>query len=229
MVRPPAAGAHAPRHARQTTCRHPAGATGAADALSVPLASVGERRSDERREGESGLADVLRQLEGHAAPAAAWEDDLLAARVQDYEPAMLDKLCAVGRVVWWRPSDGGDAQKRPDPRHADRARRTRRVAALAAGRRRGEPCRGSDAVQQGARGARGAAHARRQFLRRPATRRRLARRAHRAGAGRAGGAGAGHVRQLCRLARAGDAGRQAQQDPAPRPRPTRSTMLAAGR
>ncbi|TMH07680.1 MAG: DEAD/DEAH box helicase, partial [Betaproteobacteria bacterium] len=45
--------------------------------------------SDERREGEGGLADVLRQLEGHAAPASAWEDDLLAARVKDYAPAML--------------------------------------------------------------------------------------------------------------------------------------------
>ncbi|HEU5296577.1 MAG TPA: DEAD/DEAH box helicase [Burkholderiaceae bacterium] len=67
--------------------------------------------SDERREGEGGLADVLRQLEGHAAPASAWEDDLLAARVRDYEPAMLDRLCAVGRVVWWRPFDGADAQK----------------------------------------------------------------------------------------------------------------------
>ena len=61
---------------------------------------------DERREGEGGLADVLRQLEGHAAPASAWEDDLLAARVRDYAPAMLDKLCAVGRVVWWRPGAG---------------------------------------------------------------------------------------------------------------------------
>jgi len=67
--------------------------------------------SDERREGEGGLADVLRQLEGHAAPASAWEEDLLAARVHDYEPAMLDKLCAVGRVVWWRPTDGLDSHK----------------------------------------------------------------------------------------------------------------------
>ena len=24
---------------------------------------------------------------------------------------MLDKLCAVGRVVWWRPSEGGEARK----------------------------------------------------------------------------------------------------------------------
>src|SRR5207253_8632103 len=54
---------------------------------------------DERRAGESGLADVLRQLEGHAASAVAWEEDLLSARVGDYAPAMLDKLCAVGRVA----------------------------------------------------------------------------------------------------------------------------------
>mgnify|MGYP005806287429 CR=1 FL=1 len=59
--------------------------------------------SDERREGEGGLADVLRQLEGFAAPASAWEDDLLTARVGDYLPHMLDKLCAVGRIAWWRP------------------------------------------------------------------------------------------------------------------------------
>jgi ATP-dependent helicase Lhr and Lhr-like helicase len=63
---------------------------------------------DERREGESGLAAVLRQLEGFAAPALAWEEDLLGARVKDYEPAMLDRLCAAGRVVWWRPTENGE-------------------------------------------------------------------------------------------------------------------------
>jgi ATP-dependent Lhr-like helicase len=62
---------------------------------------------DERREGEGGLADVLRQLEGHAAPASAWEEDLLPARVNDYLPPMLDKLCAVGRMAWWRPVEAG--------------------------------------------------------------------------------------------------------------------------
>lgn len=67
---------------------------------------------DERRAGEGGLADVLRQLEGHAAPAGAWEEDLLTARVNDYAPAMLDKLCAVGRVAWWRPTEAGEAAGR---------------------------------------------------------------------------------------------------------------------
>lgn len=68
--------------------------------------------SDERRAGEAGLAEALRQLEGHAAPPAAWEEDLLAARVDDYLPPMLDKLCAVGRVVWWRPVSAGEAAER---------------------------------------------------------------------------------------------------------------------
>ncbi|HEX7891927.1 MAG TPA: DEAD/DEAH box helicase [Ramlibacter sp.] len=67
---------------------------------------------DERREGEGGLADVLRQLEGHAAPASAWEEDLLPARVGDYQPAMLDRLCAVGRIAWWRPTEAAEAANR---------------------------------------------------------------------------------------------------------------------
>jgi ATP-dependent Lhr-like helicase len=72
----------------------------------------GAQPEAERREGEAGLAAVLRQLEGVAAPASAWEPDLLAARLKDYVPEMLDKLCAAGRVVWWRPSEGGDAASR---------------------------------------------------------------------------------------------------------------------
>ena len=73
---------------------------------------LGTSDGDERREGEGGLVDVLRQLEGYAAPAAAWEEDLLAARVNGYLPTMLDKLCAMGRVAWWRPVDAGDAASR---------------------------------------------------------------------------------------------------------------------
>jgi ATP-dependent helicase Lhr and Lhr-like helicase len=68
--------------------------------------------ADDRREGEGGLADVLRQLEGHAAPASAWEEDLLTARVNDYMPDMLDKLCAMGRIAWWRPAEASGADGR---------------------------------------------------------------------------------------------------------------------
>ena len=41
---------------------------------------------DDRREGEAGLVAVLRQLEGFAAPAGAWEEDLLPLRVKHYVP-----------------------------------------------------------------------------------------------------------------------------------------------
>ncbi len=70
---------------------------------------------EERREGDEGLLIALRQLEGCALPAAAWEEDLLPARVQLYLPAMLDKLCAAGRVAWYRPAtaqSGSEEAKR---------------------------------------------------------------------------------------------------------------------
>src|SRR5690606_33352080 len=58
---------------------------------------------DQRRQGESGLLAVIGQLEGWVAPAIAWERDLLPARVRDYRPEWLDRLCASGQVAWWRP------------------------------------------------------------------------------------------------------------------------------
>jgi ATP-dependent Lhr-like helicase len=74
---------------------------------------------DERREGDAGLQAVLRQLEGYAAPAAAWEEDLLPARVKHYQPYMLDKQCASGHVVWTRPplasAAGEDGRRKPGP------------------------------------------------------------------------------------------------------------------
>ncbi|MEM7052290.1 MAG: DEAD/DEAH box helicase [Acidobacteriota bacterium] len=57
----------------------------------------------DRGSGLDALAAVLEQLEGFAAPAAAWESDLLPARVADYQPAWLDQLCLSGRYLWCRP------------------------------------------------------------------------------------------------------------------------------
>jgi len=53
-------------------------------------------------EGPEALAAVLTQLEGFEAPAAAWEADLLPARVAGYEIGWLDDLCQAGRIVWSR-------------------------------------------------------------------------------------------------------------------------------
>ena len=57
---------------------------------------------DERREGPAGLLAIIEQLEGFEAPAAAWEDSILAARLRGYDPSWLDTVCLTGRVVWLR-------------------------------------------------------------------------------------------------------------------------------
>jgi len=55
-----------------------------------------------RVSGPEALAGVLAQLEGFEAPAAAWESELLPARVGDYSISWLDDLCTAGRIAWTR-------------------------------------------------------------------------------------------------------------------------------
>ncbi len=57
---------------------------------------------DDRREGDEALLGVLAQLEGFSIPAAAWEAEVLAARLEAYTGDSLDRLCNSGRVVWMR-------------------------------------------------------------------------------------------------------------------------------
>ena len=61
-------------------------------------------RPDDRREGDEALAAVVAELEGFAAPAAAWETEILPARIADFTPLMLDRLCLAGRASWARPA-----------------------------------------------------------------------------------------------------------------------------
>ncbi|MCC8928468.1 ATP-dependent helicase [Rhodococcus sp. I2R] len=50
--------------------------------------------------GIDGVATVVEQLAGVPIPASAWEPLVLASRVRDYSPAMLDELTSTGEVVW---------------------------------------------------------------------------------------------------------------------------------
>ncbi|MCC6207129.1 MAG: DEAD/DEAH box helicase [Gammaproteobacteria bacterium] len=73
------------------------------------------QRLDEPGEGIDALAAVLTQLEGHAAPAAAWEAHILPARVKNYAPDELDRLCASGRFAWFRPLAARQSAKEGRP------------------------------------------------------------------------------------------------------------------
>ncbi|MGK2942050.1 MAG: DEAD/DEAH box helicase [Immundisolibacter sp.] len=75
----------------------------------APVSEVDYRRFlrrwqglDEPCEGPQALYAVIEQLEGLPQPAAAWEGELLPARMAGYLPFWLDQLCAEGRVAWLR-------------------------------------------------------------------------------------------------------------------------------
>jgi ATP-dependent Lhr-like helicase len=71
----------------------------------------------ERSAGPAALAAALEQLSGFSAPAFAWEQDILPARMLDYAPYMLDQLCAGGSVAWMRlvPPRATDEERRAGP------------------------------------------------------------------------------------------------------------------
>jgi len=52
--------------------------------------------------GERGTLEVLQQLQGFEIPANAWERQVLARRIADYDPKWLDQLCLTGAVGWGR-------------------------------------------------------------------------------------------------------------------------------
>lgn len=58
----------------------------------------------EQLTGEHGLLEVIRQLQGFELPSNAWENQVLAKRIKNYEPDMLDRLCLTGAVGWGRLS-----------------------------------------------------------------------------------------------------------------------------
>ncbi|HEY3281818.1 MAG TPA: ATP-dependent helicase [Armatimonadota bacterium] len=60
--------------------------------------------------GPEGLRAVLAQMQGVETFQGLWETELLAGRVADYDPSLLDRLCYGGEVVWRRLSN--DRMKR---------------------------------------------------------------------------------------------------------------------
>ena len=84
---------------------------------------------------EHGTLQVLRQLQGFEIPANAWERQVLARRISNYDPELLDQLCLTGAVGWGRlsphpamleDSDWHDASRGAHQRCADHILRARR-------------------------------------------------------------------------------------------------------
>ena len=68
---------------------------------------------EQQLKGPEGLAAVVEQLDGYEVAAGAWENEVLAARVADYEPDFIDRLCLSGRVAWGRLSRANGSGKAP--------------------------------------------------------------------------------------------------------------------
>jgi ATP-dependent helicase Lhr and Lhr-like helicase len=75
---------------------------------------------DTRREGRFGVLAVIEQLQGFELAAGAWENGVLATRVEGYRREWLDELCLSGQVTWGRLSVR-DAQPDPVPRRSGMA------------------------------------------------------------------------------------------------------------
>jgi ATP-dependent Lhr-like helicase len=75
---------------------------------------------DHRLVGPPGVLDALELLQGEDFPVRVWEQDLLAARVEDYQREWLDQLGLAGEIVW-TPFE---------PKGAERARSARVGVAL---------------------------------------------------------------------------------------------------
>ncbi|XAS68520.1 DEAD/DEAH box helicase [Micrococcaceae bacterium Sec5.7] len=60
----------------------------------------GSGRGQSALRGLDGIVTAIDQLSGVPVPASAWEPLVLASRVANYQPAMLDELMAAGEVLW---------------------------------------------------------------------------------------------------------------------------------
>jgi len=94
-----------------------------------------------RRRGADALLDVIEQLQGAPLPASILETEILAGRLEPYEPSDLDAVIAAGEVVWVGIESLGDRDGRVSlfltdqlPRLLPRHRELARTASTATSR-----------------------------------------------------------------------------------------------
>ena len=62
-----------------------------------------------RLAGSDGLREIVSALDGYELAAGAWERAVLPARLDRYDPSMLDMLCLAGEAGWARLSPAATA------------------------------------------------------------------------------------------------------------------------
>jgi ATP-dependent Lhr-like helicase len=62
-----------------------------------------------RLEGLEGLRQIVTQLDGYEVSGKGWERCVLPARLERYDPSLLDMLCLTGEVGWGRLTPSGAA------------------------------------------------------------------------------------------------------------------------
>ncbi len=106
-----------------------------------------------RVRGADGLAAIIAQLDGYECAAGAWERDVLPARMDDYDPDLLDALSFTGRAMWSRLSPPARSSDESSPAGPIRTTpialylREHAAAWLALGAERPTPPLGTHAVQ----------------------------------------------------------------------------------
>ncbi|MBA2652996.1 MAG: DEAD/DEAH box helicase [Tatlockia sp.] len=73
--------------------------------------------------GERGLLEVIKQLQGFEIPANAWEKQVFAKRIIDYNKDWLDHLCLTGVIGWGRFSPHPAMAVSLDEEHESLAKR----------------------------------------------------------------------------------------------------------
>jgi ATP-dependent Lhr-like helicase len=68
--------------------------------------------------GPLGLSEIVGQLQGFQAAAAAWESEVLPSRLSRYDKALLDQLCFSGEIAWGRLACADEAARRAPPGRA---------------------------------------------------------------------------------------------------------------
>jgi ATP-dependent Lhr-like helicase len=80
--------------------------------------------------GRDGVRRIIEQLQGVELPAPAWEQHVLPARIEGYDPADLENLCLAGLVAWGRLRAEKNDHDNPAP-NPGRRKKNRRLLAPA--------------------------------------------------------------------------------------------------